>query len=94
MWHAKGKECKYGEQCKYKHKRMCRFIERGEKCKTTGCIFSHDTSLMCKWDANFRYGERCKFIHTNNTKTEGQRNRETQIREQQKVNILEKRTIK
>ena len=73
-WYAKGRNCKYGENCRYEHNKLCRWVERLKKCKRDKCRFSHDETVMCKWDkeSGCTRGETCKFIHQEKERKERQ----------------------
>ena len=83
LWHAKGKICKFGRDCQFQHKKMCKWTRMGEVCRRNHCMFSHDETVMCKWDREedgCKSGTKCKFIHTR-----GNRNGEVSNKDDSKV---------
>eukprot|EP00112_Aurelia_sp_Birch-Aquarium-sp1_P016063 Seg3606.2 transcript_id=Seg3606.2/GoldUCD/mRNA.D3Y31 product="hypothetical protein" protein_id=Seg3606.2/GoldUCD/D3Y31 len=58
-------QCRYGGNCRYQHKNICRSVVTNTACKNVICRFSHDETGFCRREANrmCSYGERCKYIH-------------------------------
>ena len=57
--------CQFGKDCKYQHNKICWEKVNHGQCSRKKCFFSHDDSIICKWDrtGECRYKENCKFVH-------------------------------
>eukprot|EP00794_Sanderia_malayensis_P011461 gene11461-12659_t len=54
---------KFGENCWYENKEVCKEIKEEKICKKVGCQLSHDESVTCRWRKNCFKGDQCKFLH-------------------------------
>ena len=65
--YAYGKECKYGDTCKFIHKRICKTYAKYKQCRFgRRCNFSHDVEGRCKREEEFGwclFGKKC-FMDT------------------------------
>ncbi len=63
--YAKDRNCKFGEGCRFRHVDICNSLKKGNRCERRNCKYSHEESVMCKYDANgfCRRGQSCRFIH-------------------------------
>ena len=65
--YAYGQECKYGETCKFIHKRICKIYEKYGQCRFgQRCNYSHDLEGRCKREEEHgwcQYGKKC-FLWT------------------------------
>ena len=61
-------ECKHGERCLYKHKRICKDIVKGYCKYGRDCrYYSHDTRNLCRrenTESGCIFGNFCRFSHT------------------------------
>jgi len=60
----KGNTCKFGQECRYEHKKICHSVLQGEECQVKNrCRDSHDVTAICRFKENCKYGDKCKYIH-------------------------------
>ena len=59
-------DCRFGDQCRYKHIRICKEFIKGHCRYRRECRFSHDTSHLCNRENTMigcRFGSRCRYGH-------------------------------
>ena len=84
--YAKERKCKFGEGCRYTHIELCNSRRMNSRCNRPKCKFSHDTSVMCRYDSEgiCKYGDGCKFVHLWKRRNEQNSTRYIQKQEQGK----------
>ena len=72
--YAYGQECKYGETCKFIHKRICQLYVKYGQCRFgQRCNYSHDLEGWCKREEEHgwcQYGKKCFYGHFRQYETE------------------------
>ena len=72
--YAYGQECKYGETCKFIHKRICKIYVKYGQCRFgQRCNYSHDLEGRCMREEEHgwcQYGKKCFYGHFRQYETE------------------------
>ena len=64
-FHNNTGRCKKGEQCKFSHKKICRFYIQG-RCNKPRCQYLHADNEVCRTNSKNKYckhRKKCHFLH-------------------------------